>query len=112
MDEAERCHRLGFIAYGQLLGHGTPAELQAGSGLAARVLSGPKAAALAPALEQEHAVSTVTRMGDELRVTGEDGEELDRALAHRAPGVKAQASEPSLEEVFIHLSRQASDNMA
>jgi ABC-2 type transport system ATP-binding protein len=111
MDEAERCHRLGFIAYGHLLGHGTPAELQARSGLAARVLSGPRAAALAPELEHEHAVSTVTRLGNELRVTGEDGEELDRALAQRAHGVKVETSEPSLEEVFIHLSRQAADNM-
>jgi ABC-2 type transport system ATP-binding protein len=112
MDEAERCHRLGFIAYGRLLGHGTPAELKARSGLAARVLSGPRAAQLAPALEQDPAVGTVTRMGNELRVTGEDAEELDRALAERAQGVQVEASEPSLEEVFIHLSRQAADNMA
>jgi ABC-2 type transport system ATP-binding protein len=112
MDEAERCHRLGFIAYGRLLGHGTPAELQARSGLAARVLSGPRAAQLAPALEQEPAVGTVTRMGNVLRVTGEDAEELDRTLAARAQGVPIEASEPSLEEVFIHLSRQAADNMA
>jgi hypothetical protein len=56
-------------------------------------------------------VSTVTRLGNELRVTGEDGEELDRALAQRAHGVKVETSEPSLEEVFIHLSRQAADNM-
>jgi ABC-2 type transport system ATP-binding protein len=112
MDEAERCHRLGFIAYGRLLGHGTPAELQARSGLAARVLSGPRVAQLAPALEQEPAVGTVTRMGSELRVTGEDAQELDRTLAVRAQGVPVEVSEPSLEEVFIHLSRQAADNMA
>jgi ABC-2 type transport system ATP-binding protein len=111
MDEAERCHRLGFIAYGRLLGHGTPAELQSRSGLTARVLSGPRAASLAPVLEHEPGVGTVTRMGNELRVTGEDAEELDRALASRAQGVKVEASEPSLEEVFIHLSRQAADNM-
>jgi ABC-2 type transport system ATP-binding protein len=112
MDEAERCHRLGFIAYGRLLGHGTPAELQARSGLAARVLSGPRVVQLAPALEQEPAVGTVTRMGSELRVTGEDAQELDRTLAVRAQGVPVEVSEPSLEEVFIHLSRQAADNMA
>ncbi|MEW6706876.1 MAG: ABC transporter ATP-binding protein [Pseudomonadota bacterium] len=112
MDEAERCHRLGFIAYGQLLGHGTPAELQARSGLAARVLSGPRATALAAALEQETAVGTVTRMGSELRVTGDDADELDQVLARRAAGVQVAASPPSLEEVFIHLSRQAADNMA
>jgi ABC-2 type transport system ATP-binding protein len=112
MDEAERCHRLGFIAYGRLLGHGTPAELQASSGLAARVLSGPRAASLASQLEREPAVDAVTRMGAQLRVTGEDVQEIDRVLAVRAKGVQVEAGEPSLEEVFIHLSRQAADNMA
>jgi len=33
MDEAERCHRLGYIAYGDLLATGTPAELPAAYGL-------------------------------------------------------------------------------
>jgi ABC-2 type transport system ATP-binding protein len=111
MDEAERCHRLGFIAYGRLLGHGTPAELQQRSGLVARVLSGPGASALAPALEHDPAVSTVTRMGSELRVTGEDAQALDHLLLQQAQGVQIACSGPSLEEVFIHLSRQATDNV-
>jgi ABC-2 type transport system ATP-binding protein len=33
MDEAERCHRLGYIADGELLATGTPAELPAAYGL-------------------------------------------------------------------------------
>ena len=33
MDEAERCHRLAYIAYGRLLATGTPAELPASYGL-------------------------------------------------------------------------------
>jgi ABC-2 type transport system ATP-binding protein len=111
MDEAERCHRLGFIAYGKLVGHGTPAELQRASGLAARVLSGGAASGLAHALEQLPAVSAVTRLGNDLRVTGLDAGALDAALGQHASGVPATPSEPSLEEVFIHLSQQATDNM-
>lgn len=109
MDEAERCHRLGYIAYGKLVGAGTPAELQQQSGLAALVLSGAPDAA--QALEHEPAVSTVTRLGNELRVTGTEARALEEAVARLAPQARAQASEPSLEEVFIHLSRLAADNM-
>ena len=111
MDEAERCHRLGYIAYGKLVGMGTPAELQAGSGLHARVLTGEHVARWAPALEAAPAVSTVTRLGDTLRVTGEDPAALDAALREHASTAAVTPSEPSLEEVFIHLSRQATDNM-
>ncbi len=114
MDEAERCHRLGYIAYGKLVGHGTPAELQARSGLVARVLSGEGATAAAHEIEQLSAVSTVTRLGNELRITGEDAASLDEALKpyRERSGWRVVGSEPSLEEVFIHLSRQAADNMA
>ncbi len=112
MDEAERCHRLGYIAYGKLVGHGTPAELQQRSGLSARVLSGPGATALGPELERLEAVSTVTPLGNELRVTGLDAGALDAVLREHAHGMGVAPSEPSLEEVFILLSRQAADNMA
>ena len=112
MDEAERCHRLGYIAYGKLVGSGTPAELQQRSGLATRVLSGPGTTELAGPLQRLPAVSTVTPLGNELRVSGEDAQALDAALAGHARDVSVRPSEPSLEEVFIHLSRQAADNMA
>ena len=111
MDEAERCHRLGYIAYGRLLAHGTPAELRAASGLVARVVSGPGAAREAAALEQAPAVSTVTPFGEALRVAGRDAAALDAAL-NELPDVRTEPSEPSLEEVFIDLSRRAADNMA
>jgi len=114
MDEAERCHRLGYIAYGKLVGHGTPAELQASTGLVARVLSGDGVTAAAHEIEQLPAVSTVTRLGNELRVTGEVAAPLDEALKpyRERSGWRIAESDPSLEEVFIHLSRQAADNMA
>jgi ABC-2 type transport system ATP-binding protein len=110
MDEAERCHRLGYIAYGKLVGSGTPAELQQSSGLVARVVHG--GAMLAHEVEQRQAVSTVTRLGDDLRVTGTDEAALDEALATYREQRPVVASAPSLEEVFIHLSRQATDNMS
>ena len=111
MDEAERCHRLGYIAYGRLLAHGTPAELRAASGLAARVLEGPGVARQAEALAAAPAVSTVTPFGEALRVTGPDAGALDEAIA-ALRGVHAAPSEPSLEEVFIFQSRRATEHSA
>jgi ABC-2 type transport system ATP-binding protein len=114
MDEAERCHLLGYIAYGQLLAHGTPASLLANSGLAARQLSGPAVAAGVAALEREPGVVTATRMGHLLRVAGPDGAALDAAIARvlgdQGGNVQVQAVPPSLEEVFIHHARRAADN--
>jgi ABC-2 type transport system ATP-binding protein len=110
MDEAERCHRLGYIAYGKLVAHGTPAELRAASHLASRVLEGPGAAAQAAALASNSAVGTVTPFGEALRVTGADAAALDKVLA-ALPGVRVTPSEPSLEEVFIFQSRRATDNV-
>ncbi|HUG22436.1 ABC transporter ATP-binding protein [Piscinibacter sp.] len=111
MDEAERCHRLGYIAYGRLLASGTPDELVAQSGLASRSTEDPVDMPMLLALEQDPAVSTVTRLGNTLRASSAIASELDAALArHTARPWKTVP--PTLEEVFIHLSRRAADNFA
>ena len=112
MDEAERCHRLGYIAYGKLLACGTPAELVAGCGLATQVASGPGVATLAAEIESLAAVDLVTRFGGSLRVCASDALALARALLpyQGLPGVSWQESTPLLEDVFIHLMQQSADN--
>lgn len=112
MDEAERCHRLGYIAYGRLLAVGTPAELVAGCGLSTRIASGPGVAAQAASIEALAEVELVTRFGGSLRVCGVDAAALDRALlSYRGlPGVSWEEGAPMLEDVFIHLMQQAADN--
>jgi len=111
MDEAERCHRLGYIAYGRLLASGTPDELVAQSGLASRSTEDSVDMPALIALERDPAVSTVTRLGNTLRASSATAAELDAALArHTARPWKTVP--PTLEEVFIHLSRRAADNFA
>ncbi|MEC5398084.1 ABC transporter ATP-binding protein [Uliginosibacterium sp. H1] len=114
MDEAERCHRLGYIAYGKLLAMGTPPELVERSGFVTRNVSGADVGALSHELEALPAVTMVTRFGNTLHVNGLDEGALDTALApYRARGeLQWEAGKPSLEDVFIHLMRQATDNFS
>ena len=114
MDEAERCHRLAYIAYGRLLASGTAAEMIASQGLAVYAVTGPDLAALALALRGEPGVTQVTPFGNTLHVTGRDRALLGAAAARRsADGAhRWEPIEPSLEDVFIALMEDAQDNFA
>jgi ABC-2 type transport system ATP-binding protein len=114
MDEAERCHRLGYIAYGKLLAMGTPAELVGASGLTTWTVEGEGAGELAVPLEALPGVELVTRFGNALHVSGKYPEALAAALApwRQRAGLRLTVGAPSLEDVFIHLMQQSSDNYA
>ena len=47
MDEAERCHKLAYIAYGKLMAQGTAQEIIAAQGLATWAVSGGDLPAIA-----------------------------------------------------------------
>jgi ABC-2 type transport system ATP-binding protein len=109
MDEAERCHRLAYIAYGKLLATGTPDEVLHAVSLSTWEVSGPPAplAELAAKLHRQPGVAHVTAFGNTLHVTGEDKAGLERAIAafrgdHRLSWKETQ---PGLEDVFIHLMK-------
>ena len=114
MDEAERCHRLGYIAYGRLMACGTPKELVTQSALHTWQVSGEGIPALAEALSATPGVAMVTRFGNALHVSGDDLAALDAATAaHRSnPRQHWQLARPELEDLFIHLMGQARDNFA
>lgn len=112
MDEAERCHRLGYIAYGRLMACGTPRELVEQSALHTWQVSGEGIPALAESLSGAPGVAMVTRFGNALHVSGDDLAALDAATAaHRVnPQQHWQLARPELEDLFIHLMGQARDN--
>ena len=114
MDEAERCHRLGYIAYGRLLATGTPSELVHQSGLHTWRVTGDEVTILAQALEQQHGVELVTRFGNALHVCGRDADRLAQAIApyRHDPDLRWHEAAPQLEDVFIHLMQQSADNYA
>jgi ABC-2 type transport system ATP-binding protein len=115
MDEAERCHELAYIAFGELLARGTARQVVAKSGLSTWIVTGPDLHKLATKLEACDGIDMVAPFGAELHVSGRDRRALDRAVeAAREADVAHQwmRGEPSLEDVFILLMDEAKDNFA
>jgi ABC-2 type transport system ATP-binding protein len=111
MDEAERCHRLVYIAYGKLLATGTPDQILHERPLAAWTVSGPDLAALSAQLRALPGVAQVTAFGNTLHVTGDDADALEKALAplRSQQGLAWRRTEAGLEDVFIDLMRDAQE---
>jgi ABC-2 type transport system ATP-binding protein len=112
MDEAERCHRINYIAYGRLVARGTVAEVVEGAGLTTLVLEGAQTAAAAKTLRGMAGVEQVAPYGNTLHVIGRDGAALRRSAAEvaKSTGSTLHDTETSLEDVFIQLMGQAQDN--
>jgi ABC-2 type transport system ATP-binding protein len=112
MDEAERCHEIAYIAYGELLTQGTVTEVIANAHLATYTVTGPGLAELAERLKSLDGVDMVAPFGMALHVSGRDRLNLDAATRemrdhgpqHWAPG------EATLEDVFIDLMSRSKDN--
>jgi ABC-2 type transport system ATP-binding protein len=115
MDEAERCHRLAYIAYGKLLATGTPDEILHLFKLSTWEVSGPpgKLAELSAKLRSRAGVAHVTAFGNTLHVTGENEAELESAIAEFKDDreLEWRQSHAGLEDVFLHLMRDAQDNI-
>jgi ABC-2 type transport system ATP-binding protein len=115
MDEAERCHEIAYIAYGELLVHGTVEEVIAASHLTTYVVSAPGGeglSQLADELAGKPGVDMVAPFGTSLHVSGRDAAKLEAAIApyRKRKGLEWKRSEPSLEDVFIDLMSKARDN--
>lgn len=107
MDEAERCHRLAYLAYGELLVTGSPAEIVASAGLSSWTVSGYDLYALQERLRQLPGIEQVVPFGQTLRIGSRDAKQLEKSLAPflQSDQHEWQPSETTLEEVFIHMMR-------
>lgn len=105
MDEAERCDRIVYLAYGTILARGTVADVIATSHLHTWIVSGGDVKSLVAELERADGVEQVSVFGISLHVSGSDQTRLERAIApfRSRAGCLWTKSEPSLEDVFIHL---------
>jgi ABC-2 type transport system ATP-binding protein len=112
MDEAERCHKLAYIAYGRLLSEGTAQEMIARSGLITWSVVGEDLPHLAPELRALPGVAMVVPFGAALHVSGTDAAQLAASLGpyFARPGLSWSPTVPGLEDVFIRLMEEARDN--
>jgi ABC-2 type transport system ATP-binding protein len=112
MDEAERCHEIAYIAYGNLLAHGTVEEVIAHSALTTYTVTGHDLQPLQTELEGKPGVDMVAPFGTSLHVSGRDEAALEATIApyRQRSDLVWHKSAPSLEDVFIELMGRSKDN--
>ena len=116
MDEAARCHRVGFMRHGRIIAEGSPLQLRAR--LTDRVLElrGSPLRLLRQVAQEESNVEDVRAFGDRLhlRVAPQKSEDVLGRLPASIAAQGGQVDElrlvpPVLEDVFIELSEQTND---
>ena len=109
MDEAERCHKIAYIANGRLLASGTIPQIIDGAHLSTWVVTGEDLDALGGELKHQPGVDIVARFGSALHVGGRDEAAMERlARRYGAEGRhRWKRDEPTLEDVFIDLMTRA-----
>jgi ABC-2 type transport system ATP-binding protein len=112
MDEAERCHEIAYIAYGELLAQGTISEVIEASRLRTYTVSGADLNQLAEKLVGMPGVDMVAPFGASLHVAGRNAAALDATAAEMSKATDEvwSPSSPSLEDVFIDLMARSQDN--
>lgn len=111
MDEAERCHDIGYILAGRLIARGTAEEIVRDSGLCTFNGEGPGIGRIAHALNAAPGVLSASAFGAAVHVSGTDRAALEAAIApYRHAPYQWSAVDPSLEDVFIKLMGEAVDD--
>jgi ABC-2 type transport system ATP-binding protein len=115
MDEAERCHEIAYIAYGEVLSRGTVHDVIAGSHLTTYIVSanaGEHLSGLAAELKELPGVDIVAPFGNNLHVSGREQVGLESAIApfRRRPEFDWALGSPTLDDTFISLVSSAKDN--
>ncbi|HJO94185.1 MAG TPA: ABC transporter ATP-binding protein [Victivallales bacterium] len=111
MDEAERCHRLAYLAYGKLLTRGTIDDIISGEDLSTWVVKGRNLLALSMELNENPAIDQVLAFGNTLHVSGKNAKALENVIKpFRTNEYSWEKAETSIEDVFIHLMKKSKDN--
>ncbi|MCF7731881.1 MAG: ABC transporter ATP-binding protein [Akkermansiaceae bacterium] len=111
MDEAERCHRLSYLSYGDLLITGNASEVIQHARLTTWAVRGPALNTLARTLRALPGIEQAVAFGEVLHVSGADAVLMGRSIAPFRQPPHTWSQVPSgLEDVFIHLMQSSSDN--
>lgn len=114
MDEAERCHRINYIAYGSLLTSGTVEEVIEQAGLSTYILTGKDALISGHFLQGKKGIEQVAAFGNSLHVVGPDPVLIETTIrrAKEQFDIVWQPGQTTLEDVFIQYMTNSRDNMA
>lgn len=111
MDEAERCHKLAYIAYGKLLAQGTARDVIQSQHLSTLAVYGDQLSDLSEKLRTLPGVAQTVVFGSALHVSGPDPEALENAVKQSVTGdQRVETIETSLEDVFIYMMSRSADN--
>ena len=112
MDEAERCHKLAYIAYGKLLAQGTAKQIIESQNLATWTIYGEHLSKLTEQLRKTPGVDQTVVFGSALHVSGSDHAALEAAVKQATEGtaLRVERIETGLEDVFISLMAHSTDN--
>lgn len=110
MDEAERCHKLAYIAYGRLVAQGTAREIASSRQLFTLSVSGGNLHELSTLLEGKPGIEQTVMFGSFLHVSGRNEGLLRRSVEEAAGTRSIEETETSLEDVFIYMMNRARDN--
>ncbi|NMM03557.1 ABC transporter ATP-binding protein [Paraburkholderia sp. RP-4-7] len=112
MDEAERCHKLAYIAYGKLLAQGTAKQIIESQNLATWTIYGEHLSKLTEQLRKTPGVDQTVVFGSALHVSGSDHAALEAAVKQATEGtaLRVERLETGLEDVFISLMAHSTDN--
>lgn len=110
MDEAERCHKLAYIAYGKLIARGTAREIVDSQNLHTVAVAGERLNELSASLAGKPGVEQTVMFGNSLHVSGRDARSLRRIVSEAAGNRSVTDAETSLEDVFIYMMKHSRDN--
>ena len=106
MDEAERCHRLAILDHGTKVADGSPADLQARTGMSVVEVVADDPAMAQSRLQALDEVRSVTQLGIRLRVllperVADPAALVEAALASNGLQAECRRVSASLEDVFV-----------
>lgn len=112
MDEAERCHEIVYIAYGNIMVQGSVDFVIRSTGLKTLEVSGKNIGQLRNALKNNTDITTMALFGEKLHICGTDENKLISALQNPAQkyDVTYRPTDTSLEDAFIYYLNKAKEN--
>ncbi len=112
MDEAERCHKIIYIAYGNIMAQGSVDFVIKNTALHTLELEGKNLNELQQQLSNIPNIITMALFGEKLHICGTDSNYLQKQLEPilKKYKISCRETETSLEDAFIYYLKQAGEN--